>query len=98
MKYTGHITTGQYEFLEFEKEFLTPDEAVQAYKELKRAYSGTPAPPPGPGLPEGQWRALVDEFLTTGKVANGGDCWEELDDRQRWMCNEIKKSIKRRNN
>jgi hypothetical protein len=92
MKYKGHIATGNYEFLEVELEAETPQEAVEAYKAMQRAYQT------GGGLPEPQWRALLDEFLSTGKVANGGDFWEELDDRQRWMCNEIKKSIKRRNN
>ena len=91
MKYNGRVVAGQYEFIEFETEG-SPEEAVMAFKDLKRAYEG------GSGVDTKRFNDLVDEYLSTGKVQNGGDVWEELDERQRWFFNEIKKSIKRRNN
>lgn len=95
MKYTGHVSVGQYEFIGFELEGSAED-AIEAFKELKKKWRGSLSPP-GPGLPEPEWRKLLDEYTSTGFVVNGGNVWELLDEKQRHVINEIKKSKKRTN-
>ncbi len=89
-KYTAHVPTEQYGFIAIDVEGDVYD-AVEAYRGLQQAWKGT-----GAGLADQQWRDLLDEYIATGKISNGGEIWEELDERQRWLINEIKKSIKRR--
>ncbi len=49
----------------------------------------------GEGLPLKEWNALLDVYLATKKIPNGGDFWEELSDLQKAIINEIKKSFAR---
>jgi hypothetical protein len=91
MKYTGHVPTEQYGFISVELEADGPEEAVQAYKALQDAFKG------GTGLSTKEWCLFIDCYVSTGKPPdNGLELWENMDDRQRWMINEIKKCIKRK--
>jgi hypothetical protein len=49
----------------------------------------------GEGLSAKDFNAILDEYLTTKKIKNGGDFWEDLSDLQKTVINEIKKSFKR---
>lgn len=89
-EYELHIPTEQYGFI-LRKVTGTPEDAVTAYKEVADAWKG------GAGLPTDKFNALVDEYLSTGTVVNGGDIWGDLNEKQMWFFNEIKKSNKRRN-
>jgi len=89
MKYEFQITTGQYEYIKGYVEG-TADEAVMAFNDLKRAYTG------GSGLPADRWRAWLDSYLA-GKPGSVEE-WEEMSDFQKQVVNEIKKSKKRNSN
>lgn len=66
MKHTFHIATGQYEFIEQEFEG-TPEEAVAAYNDLKRAYDG------GEGMGMKEYAKVIVELVRTGGVKQGGN-------------------------
>lgn len=87
MKYESHVPVEQYGYIAVETD--TAEEAVNEYNRIKKMFSS-------PGIPEPQWRDLLDEYLSTGKVTNGGEFWEDMSELQRAVINEIKKSIKRR--
>ena len=89
MKYDFQISTGQFEFIHGEVEG-TPEDAVMAFKALKRAYEG------GSGLPAAQFNSWLDTYLA-GK-AGSSDEWEQMSDAQKVVINEIKKSKKRNTN
>lgn len=89
MKYSGQISTGQYEFIAFELESDDPYEAVACFQSLKNA-SKT-----GEGIGNKDWCRLLDQFLQTGTVENGGEVWEDLSEYQRQVCQEIKRALKR---
>lgn len=86
MKYLSHVPVEQYGFISVECD--TAEEAVEQYHLIKRSYESK-------GLPEARFRLVLDEYLKTGKVENGGDFWEDMSDFQRAVINEIKKSNKR---
>lgn len=92
-KYTGQISTGQYEFLNFEIEGTAQD-AVEAYKELQTAWKG------GEGVSSKDFNAFLDTYISTGKPGEL-EVWENMTDQQKIIVNEVKKSfarIKSKNN
>lgn len=89
MKYVSHVPVENFGFISVETE--SAEEAVLEYEKIKSMMKT------GDGIPNDQFNKLVDEYLSTQKIQNGGDIWEHLDERQRWFFNEIKKSNKRRN-
>lgn len=86
MKYLAHVPVEQYGFISAEGDNL--EEVLNEYSQIKRLVVGE-------GISEKEWTTLLDEYLTTGKVTNGGDVWEHMSDFQRAVCQEIKKSLKR---
>lgn len=91
MKYTGHIKTGDYEFLQFELEG-TAEDAVEHYRALQEAWKG------GTGIPHKDWCRFLDVYLSTGTPPEDGmSLWQDMDERQKWMVNETKKCLKRIN-
>lgn len=91
MKYALRLPTDTYAYIEARVDVETPQEAVEAYKELQRAWKGES----GSGLNATQWNAWIDSYLQ-GK-AGSIDEWSEMDDFQKKCINEIKKSMKRTN-
>lgn len=89
-KITLHIPVEQYGFIAIEMEGCLED-AINEYKAAQRVWKV------GGGLPDPQWRAVLDEYLSTGKITNGGDIYGDLSERQRDIINECKKSLKRTN-
>lgn len=91
-KYTGQISTGQYEFLAFELEG-TAEEATEAYKGLQEAWNPKQD---GIGVPLKEFNAFLDSFLNTSHAPDGGlEVWERMSTQQKIIVNEVKKSIKR---
>ena len=87
--YSIHCPVEQYGFVAAEG-FKTPEEAVDAYKEVMRVNQG------GVGLPAKEFNEILDTYISTGKMEDGGDFFEQLSPAQRFVINEIKKSHKRR--
>lgn len=91
MKITYRIPTKeQFAFVEVVEEGVVTDEVIQSrYNDLTNSFKE------GLGLPDKVFNALLDEYLTTGTVQNGGDVWEQLSEKQKFVVNEVKKSRKR---
>ncbi len=91
MRHTFHIATGQYEFMEQTFDG-TSEDAVEAYKELKKAWDRDD----GLGLPSKLWNKWIDDYLS-GRGAGSVEEWEQMSKEQKIIINEIKKSLKRTN-
>lgn len=89
MKYTAHVPVEQYGFIEVELDGTAEDIAYE-YQKVAKAFKG------GAGIDSSKFNEVLDEYLSTGKVQNGGDVWEDMSELQRAIFQEIKKSIKRR--
>lgn len=89
MKYSLHIPVEQYGFIQVD-DIETREEAITEYKRVAKEFQD------GVGIPDSEWRENLDEYITTGKLTNGGDFYENLSTAQKFVLNEIKKSIKRR--
>ena len=92
MKYEAHVPTEQYGYISAEIEG-TAEEAVDTYRELQRAWSGPPRPQPG--LPDKLFNAWLDGYIA-GKPGTV-DEWSQMNDEQKLIINEVKKSHKRTN-
>ncbi len=88
MKYEYQIKTGEYEFINGEGEG-TPEEAVQAFKELKEAFGG------GSGLDDKTFNAALDEYLSTNELTNGTELYAQMSKEQQFVFQAVKRSIKR---
>lgn len=92
MKHTFHIATGQYEFIESEIDTpMNAEEVVAAYHELKNASVG------GEGIPTKEMAAILHEYCTTGKVAAGGNTYENLSLEQKLLVKEVQRLIRATN-
>jgi len=49
------------------------------------------------GLSSKEFNEILDEYIETGKMVNGGEFYEKCSRAQRLVLNEIKKSKKRTN-
>lgn len=85
MKYNGRISTAQYEFIEFETEG-SPEEAVMALRDLKRAYEG------GSGLGMKEFAKVLVEYIQTGGIVDGGNY--EFSSNEQILIHEVKKLLR----
>lgn len=83
------IKTGDFEYINQKFYGLTAAEAVEKYDELKLKHALSD------GLPVKEWNAIVDKYLTGGKILNGD--FERMNGAQRWFIHEIDKSFNRIN-
>ena len=86
MKFSGQISTGQFEYLAFEVEG-TPEAAVEAYRALQVAFKG------GEGLPEKEFNAFLDRQLM-GET-NHVEEYQLMSAEQQKVVQTIKRSLKR---
>lgn len=86
MKYEAHIKTGDYSFLGFELEG-TVEEAVQAYRDLERAYNG------GAGVGIKKLAEIIHEYCKTGNIADGGGY--DFSSNESLLLNELKKLVRK---
>ncbi len=86
MKTTFQIRTGDFEYImqEFEG---TPEEAVQAFKALKSAWSG------GDGLAPKDFDYFLDTYLFDGTAS--ADVYAAMNPEQQKIIQTIKRSLKR---
>lgn len=85
-----HLPTGDFAFIEQEL-FCTPEEAVEAFKALQRAYK----PEAGEGLTPKEWNTVLDGYLNEGTM--NADIYASMNAQQQFVIQEIKKSSKRVN-
>lgn len=82
------ISTGQYENITTHFHG-TIAEAAEKSRELRREVKG------GDGISKDDFCSVVDTMVA-GKPVNGGiELWEKMNEYQKSVCQEIKKSLKR---
>lgn len=88
MKNTIQIRTSDFEYImqEFEG---TPEEAVDAFKALKGAWTG------GTGLPEKDFNHCLDTYMTTGTLNGGTELYHQMNEKQQYVFQSLKKAFKR---
>lgn len=94
MKITHQIRTGDFEYIMEELEVETHEQAVEAHQKLKSAFQTKDYVPLG-GLDDKDWRIALDGYLTIGNLPS--DVYERMNDTQKNIMQEIKKSMKRIN-
>lgn len=81
-------TQDQFAFLECEFEG-TADEAYAEYRRVTAMVQG------GEGLPDKEFNAVLDEYLTTKQIKNGVDLYETMNVSQQATIQTIKRSFAR---
>ncbi len=105
MKHVIHTPTADFAYVESEltdernehgvREKNDPRELVIAHNALVREVKGEDVA----GLSQVDWNAILDDYLENGEiVGDPGDIADRMNKAQKYVMNEIKKSIKRRNN
>ena len=87
MKYTGQISTGQFEYLAFEMDGGTAEGAVEAYKDLQEAWK------PKVGLGDKEYNAFIDRMLM-GET-NHVEEYNVMSPEQQKCVQTIKRALKR---
>jgi hypothetical protein len=87
-KYLAHVPVEQYGFIEVQDE--TVEDVITAYKAVQEAWKG------GTGLPAREFCTFMDTYLSTGKPGSIDD-WAVMDEKQKFVINEVKKCLKRIN-
>lgn len=93
MKITYHVPVEQFGFVSLEEERtqIEFEGVAHVYRSISEAFKQKP----GNEMPSKRFNEILDEYLETGKMVNGGDFYEELSPNQKMVINEIKKSKKR---
>jgi Fe-S cluster biosynthesis and repair protein YggX len=89
MKNIIRVPTVQYGYIETEFEG-TADEAIVEHNRLVLTHKLSAE---AKGLVIKDWNKTLDRYLTSNVISS--DAWEEMDTSQKYIINEIKKSIKR---
>jgi hypothetical protein len=96
MKAKLHFPTESFGFTEVEVEVKDIEEALDLYNTHR-----SPNLPPDEslggsvGLEPKEWRSVLDEYLTTGRVLDGVNIYERMSPSQKSVVQEIKKAFKR---
>lgn len=80
-------TADPYAYIELEQQVESAEAAVEAYNEVTQLVKG------GNGLPEKEWRNFLDNMLLG--ESNLVDTYEQTNQEQRKIINEVKKALKR---
>lgn len=95
MKYTFHVPTEQYGFVEIEtdsvEELLDSSikDAVGAYKAISEASNN-----PTPGVGAKEFAEIVTDYIKTGQMVNGGDEYDRYSFGQKAFIKELTKLIR----
>jgi hypothetical protein len=80
----------EYSYVEtHEEKELSPKEIRARFDELTEEMALRS------GVTQETWNKMVDDYLKTKSIPEGGDHYELLNSWQKWFLNEIKKSYKR---
>ena len=79
-----------YGYIELETEVETVEQALDGYKGAMAQYNSS-----GVGLDPKEWNRALDGYLTVGNCPS--DVYERMNDEQKRVMQEIKKSLKRIN-
>lgn len=90
MKAKLHIPTEEYGFVEIEEEVSTVEHALEAYKMAKDARISLKQ-----GLSPLEFNRALDGYLELRTMPS--EIYEKMDDRQKGVMQELKKSFKRTN-
>ncbi len=90
MKTQLQIRTGDFEYIMQECE-ADANEAVAAFKALKEAWA------PKPGLAPKVWNDCIDSYMATGTLVSGTELYVEMNEKQQFFFQELKKHNKRAN-
>ena len=89
MKYILHVPVEQYGFIQVD-DIETREQAVAEYKMVNADFQNQ-------GLPEKEWKAILDDLLEDQSINGDPGSVELMSPAQRYVVNEIKKSFKRIN-
>ncbi len=90
MKTQIQISTGSFEYImrEYDTE-MTPEAAVEAYRELQRAYKG------GEGLTDKEIDLIIENMCLQKTTENGTELWAKATDTQKKEINRLKRALNR---
>ena len=91
MKYTVHVPVEQYGFISAEWEGDDPKASYEAYNAIAEAFK----PAPVNSLPDKEFNAVVDEYLTKKTITNGHEAYEKMSPKQQDIIQAIKRSYQR---
>ena len=95
MKITYRIPTEMYAYVEVEAEVgktnPTPKEIRADYELYVEAFKPTPVN----SLPDKEFNAVVDEYLTKKTITNGQEAYEKMSPKQQDIIQAIKRSYQR---
>ena len=90
--YEWQIRTGDFEYINGKGEFENPEEAVQAFRDLKESFAAKL----GDGIPKKDWCRFLDVYLSTGSPPEDGmSLWQDMNQEQKIVVNEMKKALAR---
>ncbi len=85
-------TNDQYAFVEVTEEFEGGPEFIrERYDEISAQFKS------GEGLPQKEWCAVMDAYVSTGKVENGVEVWSRMSKYQQAVIQELKRCFNRTN-
>ena len=84
------LPLGQFEFIEMTYDTeMTAEAAVEAFKQLQRAYKG------GEGITEKEMDDIIQKMMLGVSVNGGTELWAKATNEQRTEINRIKRALKR---
>ena len=83
------LPTEQFAYIEQEVECATPEDAIDAYHALSKAYRG------GDGLSPAGFNKVLDEYLLTGTIRDGSNLYAAMNTYQQGVLQAVKLSLKR---
>lgn len=93
MKYTLHVPVEQYGFIQVD-DIESRTQAINEYKMIRADFVDVDYHE-NPGLPEADWKAILDDLLEDQSIDGDPGIVETMNPAQRYVINEIKKSFKR---
>jgi hypothetical protein len=91
MKPTIRLPLGQFEFIEMTyEEQMSPNEAVEAFNALKRAYTDVPE-----GLTSKEMDTIIEHMALGTSVEGGTELWAKASVLQKEEINRLKRALKR---
>ena len=89
MKFELHVPTVQFGFILAHMEADSPQEIIEAYRGILRAWEG------GAGISDKEMNAVVDSMLRGEPIKGGIELWERMSPEQQNIAQAIKRGNKR---